>query len=52
MERAAYYGFFALRCGWTVDEVDRQPDWYISRLPAFIAIHDEVQAEKQKAASK
>jgi hypothetical protein len=52
MERTGYYGFFALRCGWTVEQVDSQPDWYIQRFPAFVAITDEIEAERAKAAAK
>lgn len=52
MERAAYYGFFAERYHWTPAQVDDQPYWYTSRLPAFAAIVDEVKAEKSKAAAK
>lgn len=52
MERTAYYGFFALRCGWTQQQVDDQEHWYIQRLPAYVAIVDEIEAERQKAAAK
>jgi len=50
MERAAAYAFFAERYGWTKQQVDEQPLWYISRLRDVAAISDEVRAEKQKAA--
>lgn len=51
-ERTAHYGFFALKCGWTVEQVDAQPHWYLARLPGFIAIVGEVEAAKQKAAQR
>lgn len=52
MERTASYGFFAERYHWTPQQVEALPFWYASRLPAFAGIVDEVQAEKQKAASR
>lgn len=52
MERAAHYGYFALKCGWTKEQVDAQPHWYIDRLPAFLAIVAEVEADAQKRASR
>lgn len=52
MERTASYGFFAERYGWTVEQVESQPAWYVARLPAFAAIVDDIQAEKQKQASR
>lgn len=52
MESTAYYYFFADRFGWTKQQVDNQPHWYTTRLPVVAEIADEVQAEKQKAATK
>ena len=50
MERTAAYGWFAERYHWTAQQVDTQPSWYITRLPVYAGIVDEVRAEKAKAA--
>lgn len=50
MERVAYYGFFALKAGWTKEQVDAQPDWYIQRFPAYVGIVDEIEADRAEAA--
>ena len=52
MERTAKFGWYAIRFGWTYQQTVREnPAWYLDRLGDFVAIHDEVRAEKQKAGS-
>lgn len=43
------YGWFALRFGWTPEQVDRLPAFYEARLPQYAQVWDEVVAERRKS---
>lgn len=43
------YGWFALRFGWTPEQVDRLPAFYEARLPQYAQAWDEVVAERRKS---
>lgn len=51
-ERTAHYGLLAERTGWTIEQIETQPHWYITRLPGFFAVLDEIREEKAKKAAK
>lgn len=51
MEEAAYYFWYAQRFNWPPDVVDDLPGRLVDRLPAVAAIYDELEQERQKAAS-
>lgn len=48
---AARYFWYAERFGWDPDRVDALPGWLEERLVTVAAVHDEVQADKQKSAN-
>ena len=52
LDEAMPYFWAAERFGWTPDQVDKCPQWLFARLPTVAAVHDEVVAEKQRAAAK
>lgn len=49
-ERTMHYLWFADRFGWTPEQVDDQPQWFLSRAAEVAAVLDEVRAENAEAA--
>lgn len=48
-ERAVWYDWFCQRYGWTVDQVDEQPAWFLGRAPEAAAIRAEVAGEARES---
>lgn len=51
-EKVGKYMVLSERFGWTVDQIDDQPEWYISRVIPALNILDAIRDEKAEAQRK